>query len=126
MNKKRNMFMKSGLLAFALIGSDILLISTLLGLLISREVVPMDTGIASGAVLVDLAVFLVCFVIIRKNGKNRLLTAIVISTIICVLRTVIGIIFFSDAEWWLQGAGITLMAGAAAGLLSGMKKNRRR
>lgn len=98
----------------------------LIGMMISNLIVPSQLGGVAAQGLTEGLVLLCCYVMARKLQQSRLVASMIVSAVFMLLRVIAGLVLFPKGEVNLLGCAVTLVAGAAAGLLSSMKKQRRR
>ncbi len=126
MKKTKKMNYQNELLGLVVMCVGALLISSLLGMLISKEIVPEVTGPIATVALTELLVVVTCYVTVRKRGQQRFLTAVVLAAAFCVIRLLAGLMANFDGEIQLLPCLITVSAGAVGGIWGNAKKKRRR
>ena len=111
-------------LAVMMIGT--LVSSALPGFLTGKEIIPEAMATMAGNTLSEGLVFAICYWIARKLTKNRLLIATIMAGVFALFRLLVGTIVFPEAKLRLLHCVLTVLIGVAAGLMAGMKKQRRR
>ncbi len=111
-------------LVIMIIGTAV--ICGLFGMTISNLIIPNQLGAIAAQALTEGLVLLCCYVMVRKLQQSRLVASMIVSAVFMLLRVMGGLVLFPKEEVNLLGCAVTLAVGAAAGLLSGMKKQRRR
>lgn len=124
--KKDAVIGKSMIVSLLVMTAGGLLLCGLVGLLVSNQVVPVNM---SPVIIIALheALILVCaYTAARRQTKKRLPVAVMIATAYMCIQLLTGTVFFSTEKIQLIGCLVTLGTGIVAGILSGMKKQRRR
>ena len=104
-----------------------LLLCMILGAVISGGLLEPDGAKQAAIICGELMVFLCCLLAAKKCGRKRLPVALLTVGLIVVIRIAAGYLFFSQ-EIWSNGWRFLLpaLAALAAGVIAGMKRERRR
>lgn len=124
--KKDTTILKSIIVPQIFMTAGGLLLCGLIGLLVSKQVVPAGMSATAIMVLIETLVLACVYTVARKQTKKRLPIALLVSAIYISIRLLVGTIFFSGEKLQVFGCLVTLGTGIVAGILSGMKKQRRR
>ena len=124
--KKDTTIVKSIIVPQIIMTAGGLLLCGLIGLLVSKQVVPAGMSATAIVVLIETLVLACVYTVARKQTKKRLPIALLIAAIYISIRLLTGTIFFSAEKLQVFGCLVTLGTGIVAGILSGMKKQRRR
>lgn len=104
-----------------------LAISGLMGMLVLKELLPIDAAPVAVTLMMGLCLFIICYVVVRKSTKNRLPLSMVLAagfSLICVLCKMA---FFPMAAFSLGWqTTVPFFAAALAGVLASKKKKVRR
>ena len=115
------------LLAAAATAAAGFILCCLVGLLVSKEVLPVDGGRGAVVALVNGVLLLACFLTARQSPQSRLPVSMAVAAVFWVICLLIKAVAFSA---WELSPGWTMalppVAAAAAGLLASRRKTRRR
>ena len=124
--KNKTMYGMNGIAALLIMLLGAAGICMVVGGLVSGQIMPEVLGRTACWILVEITVLCVCYFAVRKLPKGRLVGALVLALAFCLLRVLLGAVLFSGEKMLLHGCLVTLGMGIVAGLMSGMKKQRRR
>ncbi len=103
------------------------LLCGLLGLLVSKEVLPLHAAPVIAVILAGAALFTACYLVARTASKSRLPIAMAMALVFSLVSMAIRAAAIPTQPMTLGWTtAVPFLAAAAAGLLSSKKKTRRR
>lgn len=124
-NSQHDFLKRAGLGVAAAWGASALMCG-LLGLLVSKEVLPLHAAPVAAVVLSGLALFAACYLVARTAAKSRLPIALGMALAFSLLSIAIRAAAIpSQPMTFGWTTAVPFLAAAAAGLLSSKRKVRR-
>ena len=124
--KQRKLNGRSIAIALGIMVVGAFVLCALVGVLVENQIVPEDLGRPLSVGMTELSVLLVIYWTARRSPQKRFLIAMFLTALFLGLRLLLGMAVFPGEGIRASGCLLTLGAATAAGLMSRVKKQRRR